>query len=583
MTDAFYPEITEDDIEVIEGDGGPSYRYVFPVRELSDGVSLHMAARWDPVGDGYQPSVIWGLAGDESSPSDFAFVGSLPKSFAETVDDITFDPPPDEVINPDAVTVQVVDTRQPVVIKAVSHDPVATLDAGDPLEMLTAMAQRLNDIRVQAEVTACSKYANTPMVLQVCVLDVTAKHPDAFGGNPCGTLTDELNATLYASDAWASFTAACENVVDTVKTGAAAKCPSTLSPDEFNACQETMLLWLVTRCNSSARGIDLQICAYDAVVAVGDEWRCDILASADMAWDCHAAVSKWPGWCAKIDDPAHAASCCENFKGTDQYDACLASIPGDEAAGESAPTTPDSSTETTGSAESVTAAPKAEESPPIGGDLQSIDDPGFFAEYHCTTESGPARVEALAGANPEWSIRYTREDGHFMWETAQAGGPHPLSLPDAPFSITPYLNSPGPWIPLDQTTYTLINGRSGDRDSSSSKTDMVTYSDLTFAQDGSGTLTQGGWDWSVVKYTGGYTLDTDEENRVPGFEYRNQESTKHSMTAWYHEGTGLLVGSEDIAERTAYFSNVEGFEDRRLGVTGTDSCELTDTNLDLSG
>jgi hypothetical protein len=59
FTDAFYPEITEDDTEVVEGEAGTSYRYVFPTRELSDGVSLDLEARWDPADDGYQSSLTW--------------------------------------------------------------------------------------------------------------------------------------------------------------------------------------------------------------------------------------------------------------------------------------------------------------------------------------------------------------------------------------------------------------------------------------------------------------------------------------------------------------------------------------------
>jgi hypothetical protein len=46
IVDGFFPEITESDIEVIEDETGVSYLYVFPTRELSDGVTVDLQARW---------------------------------------------------------------------------------------------------------------------------------------------------------------------------------------------------------------------------------------------------------------------------------------------------------------------------------------------------------------------------------------------------------------------------------------------------------------------------------------------------------------------------------------------------------
>ena len=372
ITASFLPEITENDIEVIEGDAGTSYRYVFPTQELSDGVSIDLEARWDPVDGGLQPSVTWNLVGDETSPSDFVFVASLPKSFAETVDDIVFDPPPDEIIEPDPVVEWDFDATRPVTISGIS-DFLMTWNraGGDASDVPVIILNALNDHRIHRELSVCAGLVpnrslltpdTSPASLMIpCYLKVVALNASTFGGESCAHL-GEMIGTWGDNPA---FLFACQSVVQFAEGGnATAGCDQAPTPSQREACLTTMWGLLAGDC-PAGDPVEQQICMYDAAVAVSDEERCDYLArlgSPEMANDCRAAISKDPSWCAETEDADLRASCCENFRGTDAYDTCLGSIE-ETATGEDTTTTIEEDT-TTVPDETTTTEPAEEELPP---------------------------------------------------------------------------------------------------------------------------------------------------------------------------------------------------------------------------
>ena len=351
FTDVFLPEITEDDIEVLEGDVGTSYRYVFPTRELSDGVSFDLEARWDPVDGGLQPSLVWNLTGDETSPSDFAFPVSLPKGFAETVDDITFDPQPDEIIDPDPVVRWEFDATRPVTISAISDVLVVWDRAGGDVSLIPLVIMAtLNDYRIHSELSSCARFAPgvsmlisdataTGLMVQ-CYLRVVAVNASTFGGESCAKL-GEMIGTWGNKPA---FQYACQSVVGFATGGGATTgCDRAPTPSQRENCLSVMWGLLAGGC-PAGDPVEQQICVYDAAVAVSDAHRCDYLAhlgSPEMANDCRAAITKDPSYCAKTADPKLAASCCENFRGTDAYDTCLASTGTDAGEADTTATTSD--------------------------------------------------------------------------------------------------------------------------------------------------------------------------------------------------------------------------------------------------
>jgi hypothetical protein len=187
----FLPEITEDDIEVIKGESGASYRYVFPTRDLADGVSVDLVALWSPVDGGLQPSVEWTLTGDESSPSEVAFFASIPKLFGETVDDMTFDPQPAEIIDADVVARWDVQLSAHATVHALSSRMVA---ADDPSDIMMMIVDHVNTQRAHAELTACyAPFRRTDAIAQ-CYLAVVAQNAQSFNERSC----DAIGRMVYS-------------------------------------------------------------------------------------------------------------------------------------------------------------------------------------------------------------------------------------------------------------------------------------------------------------------------------------------------------------------------------------------------
>ncbi|MEA2024347.1 MAG: hypothetical protein U9N79_08680 [Actinomycetota bacterium] len=361
ITAAFLPEITENDIEIIEGDAGTSYRYVFPTGDLADGVTVDLEARWEPVDGGLQPSLEWNLTGGDSSPSDFAFTVSLPKSFAESVDDIDFDPQPTEIIDPDPEVRWQLNIESAPRISAMSS---RLIRASDPSDAVRMVMDALNAIQIHRELSACEgRFRSTQTVAQ-CYLNVVAINARWFDYVSCDAL-DRAIGRAYRD--YPGFSLACETVVGLAKTGATSQCSSGRSPEEIQGCQDAMWMLFAGSC-PLGEGLDRQICLYDAAVAVGDEWWCIHLGNLgmgnpEMANDCRAAITKDPSYCAKTEDPDLRASCCENFRGTEDYDTCLGST-GEDATGESTTTTVDEETTTTATEETTTTEPTEEDPPP---------------------------------------------------------------------------------------------------------------------------------------------------------------------------------------------------------------------------
>jgi hypothetical protein len=366
ITDSFYPEITEDDIEVVEGDAGTSYRYVFPTRELSDGISVDLEARWDPADDGYQASLKWGLIGDETSPSGYVFVASVPKSFAETVDDIVFDPEPTRVIDPDPILEWEIDLSG-LAQRWIAASSEAGFDPGETsgLAMLTIgeILSKANAIRVNAELDACGgRLVQSAEMLGQCYLNVVAANPGAFGTRDCEVM--ELLSGGRGDD-YPGLSGACQAILDLNKGINDPICAHEVDGDEIEACREAMWTLLSGGC-LTGNALERQVCVYEAAVATSREGRCEILdhlGNPEMANDCRAAVTMNHLYCARTEDPELRASCCENFRGTDDYGTCLDAIR-EDAAGESTSSTTDEGTTSSDPADSTTTEPAEEEPPP---------------------------------------------------------------------------------------------------------------------------------------------------------------------------------------------------------------------------
>ena len=363
----FLREVTEDDIEVVEGDSGTSYRYVFPTRELTDGVTVDLTAQWDPVEGGLQPSLEWALTGDASIPTEFSFVASIPKLFGDTVDDMTFDPQPTEIIDADVVAAWDVQLSTHATIHALSS---RLIKEGDPSAVIMIILDHLNTQRAHAELTACyAPFRRTDAIAQ-CYLAVVAQNAQSFNERSCdavGRMVYNLAATTSHDSVLPGISAACKSVIQLATTGTPGGCENVTGSDasgDYLECHDWVARLLVGACPHDG-SVEYQICVYEAAVALDRARDCDWidqLGDPEMADDCRATITRDPSYCARTDDAALRASCCETFRETDVYDTCIGDSQ-DTAADASTTTTSEGAT-TTVADDTTTTEPGEEDLPP---------------------------------------------------------------------------------------------------------------------------------------------------------------------------------------------------------------------------
>ena len=89
-------DITDDD-----GDGGAErVAYVLPTTEVADGLFLERRLEYERTDDGFFGTIVLAFDGDASG---YEHIERIPKSLAESVDDLEFSIEPTEVVDADPV------------------------------------------------------------------------------------------------------------------------------------------------------------------------------------------------------------------------------------------------------------------------------------------------------------------------------------------------------------------------------------------------------------------------------------------------------------------------------------------------
>jgi len=543
------PAPSLDRFEVFETDEGPLYAYAFPTQQLNDGVALDLTALWQQSSSAVTPVLEWTLTGGDSSPSDYDFVASLPKSWASHTDDIIFPDAPDEIIETDPVFRWVVDLSdgKDRVLSIVLPALVDPTFADDILPILLGATEALNlhhSIQIcRDSVTVDTEWANS------CFLSVIALNPNFFDPAVCRAMFS-LDPG-QESAAVAPYRQACNVMVGLSDPNSNVSCDTAGDPTDVERCRMVTFHALAQSCEYLS-GFDEQICLYDAVAASGDLVACGQLADPAMANDCRATVSNDPSYCAAIEDEEQRLSCCSVFAGTDQREAC---------AGDASVAAEDTATSTT------TTTTAAEALPPLGGNIASPTSEGFEAVYSCGNSD--------RGIDIEYETRYFW-DGRMMvdrfgtawdvWEATEQTG-----------FVYENDGAIGLVVSLDGTTY------GAPADSFDMATDEYTseihmYSPLAFTPGPATTLDLAGWDWPVVPFTGGFTHTIDYESESLGVVFKYEKVNEFSLASWHHAATGLLMQSSWSRNQT-----VDTTDSPEIGILQSGSCRLVSTTLDLSG
>ena len=544
------PVITEDDFVIVEHEVGTLYTYAFAPIAIGDGVTMQLEAVWESRDDGFVPYYEWTLVGEASSPADFAFTVSLPKSSAADASQIQFIPEPASIINPDPVFQWVADFAdlKEQIFAAVM--PVLS-DPESPDVAFGALLGAANQLAAHHDLQRCrAAVATEPTWANQCFLTVVALHPDSFAAATCN---DSFNlATGESSNPISEpYRLACHAMAG-FSTGRTDACGSASDLATAERCRQLTFEATAWPCTYLS-GVDESICVYEAAVASGDVRFCNGIGADAMSNDCRAILTGDASYCAAIEDEAQRSSCCSEFPEAAE---CEAS---DVAAASSTTTTTTTTT---------TAAP-----PPLGGDVASPTTDGFEAVYDCihndrgtTYESqvrywwdGRMMTTPYVGSGTEWEPIVPQYHGDFFYELH---------------------GSVGPVARLDGTSF-QVPAESLDLDESEYGTDIHNYGPLVVAPGGEQRRDIAGWEWAVVPYQGSHDFTRNLYVDSLGTITTVDQVESFSLSSWYHVPTGLLMESWWERNRSQDVNNYGG--ETYTGVLQGATCRLSYTTLDLGG
>jgi len=234
--------------------------------------------------------------------------------------------------------------------------------ADDPSDIIMMIVDHVNTQRAHAELTACyAPFRSTDAIVQ-CYLAVVAENPQSFNDRSCdaiGRMVYSLAATTSHDSVFPGISSACKSVLQLASAQTRGGCETITGSDtsvDYRYCFHWVSKLLLGACPLDG-SLERQICAYESAVALNTARGCDWveeLGNTEMANDCRATLTKDPSYCAITNDAALRTSCCETFRGTDDYGTCIGESPSDTTTTAPEETTTTEASATTTSAETTT-------------------------------------------------------------------------------------------------------------------------------------------------------------------------------------------------------------------------------------
>ncbi len=524
-------------------------------------------AIWELSETTIQPSLRWDFRNEGGRTDPVEFIADIPKEFASSASEINFSVPPTEIVEADPVFrwLLVMDNVLKGRIDANSLRLMAISDPENTYALLEGFQNQLVLINLRRQFQSCQRASGNVRDENICALTIILQNSQYIKLGMCDTfghITDEGDTAIDVV-----FANACRNLLQPVYDNMHCDFEEAIYHD---ACLTLTRSVLATSCEGLT-GVDRNLCLYDVAAHVGDMRGCNIIEDADMAQDCRAQLSGDPAYCAEIADAARHQACCTIFQAdAAQYAACMGDQDdGSEVIIEGNTLTLD---EVLGTGD-TTEGGGAYGPLPAAPDLGYLMNDAFYAEYACDGQTERPRFIASGGqffyeADHEQSFPLP---GNLVSTMAAQGHDE--------FTMTSLftLGSPGLWMPLDGSVYTLpavTEVWATDAESY----DRYTALELRPSPD---TVTVAGNTLDAVRYDGSYTDEVVIDNRnstfVDGY-YSSIDAI--TFRAWYDQRTGLLLKSHFQRQPVACVREAD-YADEECPEPVELVCTLVDTSLPI--
>jgi hypothetical protein len=309
------------------------------------------------------------------------------------------------------------------------------------------------------------------------------------------------------------------------------------------------------------------ICVYEVAATTGNLRGCGLIDDPDLANDCRAVISGRPSYCASITDAARRSSCCEAFRDTGGFDACL------DQAGPAEPAPPAAEEPTAAPAPAPPAATPGGSDPGdavAGSEPPWVTSPDFAASYTCSW-SGQSGDEPLSY---ELGIEFSSSAGVLYWQSPDFGQPPGANDPfddfggiEVGFYERERMFAPHIWLPLDGTAVTVWDAWTAPDTDPTERTRSESWSEAVFTPGPTIPAVQG-----LTPELVPYTAVLVREIRTIGMVERF-ERIEYRVWLEYDAASGMLYTSQYEADRTIDQSTDSNHQPE-LGVIESQRCEL---------
>jgi hypothetical protein len=294
--------------------------YTFEPEEVAEDLFLDRSVEFDKTESGFDGKIILKFENKGDKPIEYTHIEEIPKSFAESVDDLVFSIPPDEVIDPDPIVSFVAKVKKRT-IKSIKIE--ALLEEAAASFVLDV----LDDIIFIQRLDVCGKIGTeSGQMWNTCIVNLMIAFPDKFEESDCEHI-DKYSLVLVPFSRSGLIGgelayAACKAVM----TDDWRACHDNINSQswvEVDLCKTIAFVSFLQKCRYIKDSQKKDECLYDAAVRADCSRGCEYISDEVSKNACLAEITQDKKYCKNIKDEDARRFCCDKLTDEDLRKECF--------------------------------------------------------------------------------------------------------------------------------------------------------------------------------------------------------------------------------------------------------------------
>jgi hypothetical protein len=284
--------------------------YTFEPEEVAEDLFLDRSVEFDKTESGFGGKIILRFENKGDKTIEYTHIEEIPKSFAESVDDLVFSVPPDEIIDPDPIVSFVAKVKKRTIesikIEAILEEAAASF-----------VLDVLDDIIFIQRLDVCGKIGEeSGQMWNTCIVNLMLAFPDKFEESDCEHIDKYSSALFFYTRSYVLLIrgelayAACKAVM-TDDWGACHD--NSQSWEEVDLCKTIAFDSFIQKCRYIKDSQKKDECFYDAAVRADCSKGCGYISEQVSKNACLAEITQDKKYCKNIKDEDARRFCCDKL------------------------------------------------------------------------------------------------------------------------------------------------------------------------------------------------------------------------------------------------------------------------------